>query len=54
MLDYGNPHMAGVSMILQRLVDDPEPFLFCHQFALTNAVSVFASQVTCALRLRVL
>ncbi len=33
-----NPHMGGVSLIMKELVDDKEPTVYSHQFALTNAV----------------
>ncbi|NQT34499.1 hypothetical protein HQ587_04850 [bacterium] len=33
-----NPHMGGVSLIMKELVDDKEPNVYSHQFALTNAV----------------
>ena len=32
-----NAHMGGVSLIMKELVDDKEPTVYSHQFALTNA-----------------
>ena len=35
---HHNAHMGGTSQLMQCLVDDKEPSVYSHQFALTNAV----------------